>query len=314
MAIDWPALFRYLHVPFTQGGSNTIAGCTTVKCPFCPADDPDHSMHCNFSPDGRVKCWRCRGGSHIAGVARLGGYTFAQAAELVREYGGATTVQAPKKDRLVGKASSVVLPGSEKLRDLHTSYLVKRGFDPDELKFRYGIRGTGPMERWEGIDFQLRVIIPIFDADGNLVNFQGRDVTGRQELRYKCCPVEKAVKHHKHTLYGAHLWRNRRRVVVVEGVFDQWRLGPGSVCTFGTSVTKEQVLLLSNWKEVVLAFDDEPEAQRHAREIAAELSVMGTQVVRCRPNFGLNADGSVRDPGDLTTAEAEEYMRYVGVR
>lgn len=310
MAIDWPGLFAYLRVPFHTEGKNNIPGWTNVKCPWCD----DHSAHCNFSPDGRVKCWRCKAGSHIAGVARLGGYTFAQAAQLVREYGGSEAVQAPRHSRLVGKASSVTLPGSDRLRDFHVKYLEGRGFDPDELKFRYGIRGTGPMERWQGIDFQLRIVIPIFDMDGNLVNFQGRDITGRQELRYKCCPVEKAVLHHKHTLYGAHLWKHSDRVVVCEGVFDQWRLGPGSVCTFGTSVTREQILLLSRWDEVVLAFDDEPDAQKHAREIAVELSSMGKAIVQCRPDFGLNADGSVRDPGDLTQDEADEYMRFVGVR
>lgn len=308
--INWPSLFKAIHVNYSTSGKNNIIGATNVQCPWCD----DHSNHCNFFPDGHVKCWRCKAGSAADGVSRLGGYAYRDALALMREHGGGDVMVPRKATKLVGKADSVELPGSDTLRDFHTAYLQGRGFDPGELKFRYGIRGTGPMETWQGIDFRLRIVIPIFDIGGRLVNFQGRDVTGKQDLRYKCCPVERSVLHHKSTLYGAHLCRNRDRIVVCEGVFDQWRLGPGSVCTFGTSTTPEQVKLLAMWPEVVLAFDAEPEAQQHAREIAVELSAMGRKVAICVPDFGKNKDGTARDPGDLTRDEADEYMRFVGVR
>ena len=218
-----------------------------------------------------------------------------------------------ERKHLVGGATSIDMPG-EPISEPHRRYLEGRGFDPDELVRYHGILGTTAVGTWQGIDFRYRVMIPVYDLDGRLCTFQGRDYTGKQELRYKCCPVEKAVVHHKHLLYGAELARRRDRIVVVEGVFDQWRMGVGAVATFGTSLTREQVYLLTLWKEVVFLFDPEPEAQRHAHEYAKDIAACGCSVEVCAAEFGLDKDGNPRDPGDLTPDEARGIMNELGIR
>lgn len=305
---DWASILQQLGVTYWTEGKNVAEGCVNIQCVYCD----DHSNHGGFDcTSGRYRCWRC--GSHFSldALCRAGGINMQKAKELVNMHGGLPSVST--RTRKVASASDITLPGG-KLMPMHVKYLEGRGFDPEELEFYHGIKGTSYLDRWQGIDFRLRVIIPCYDVDGSVVTFQGRDITGKQELRYKCCPVEKAIKHHKHTLYGAELCTHRRRICVVEGVFDAWRLGQGAVATFGTSVTREQIALMAQWEQIVIAFDPEDEAQSHAREIAMELSAMGRQVVLARADFGVNADGSIRDAGDISKDDAEAFMREIGMR
>lgn len=307
---DWKALFEDLGVPCYDSGKNVTPGNINIQCPFCD----DKSAHGGFSIErGNYMCWRCPGGHPIKAVSLAAHVPTTTAKQYIDKYTYGTGYENTSKRKRVGGASSITLPGS-KITEPHIKYLEGRGFDPEELEFYHGILGTTDVGTWQGIDFRYRVIIPVFDVDGNLCTFQGRDYTGRQELRYKCCPVDMAVTHHKHLLYGAELARKRDRIVVVEGVFDQWRMGPGSVATFGTSLTREQVNLLTNWKEVILLFDPEPEAQAHAHEYANDIASCGISVEVCAAEFGLDKDGNPRDPGDLTPDEARGIMNELGIR
>lgn len=307
---DWEILLTDLNVACWTEGKNCSPGRVNIQCPFCT----DHSNHGSFGIDkGDYRCWRCEGGKPARALALAANIPIQTARDLIAKYshGGRNTSSTTKK--VASGITSITIPGT-KISEPHIKYLEGRGFDPEELEFYHNIKGTTDVGTWNGIDFRYRVIIPVFDVDGNLCTFQGRDYTGRQELRYKCCPVNMAVTHHKHLLYGAELARNRDRIVVVEGVFDQWRMGPGSVATFGTSLTREQVNLLTNWKEVILLFDPEPEAQAHAREYANDIASCGISVEVCAAEFGLDKNGNPRDPGDLTPDEARGIMAELGIK
>lgn len=303
--IDWKQLFTDLNVPCWDSGKNVAPGNINIQCPFCD----DHSNHLGFSIEkGNCQCWRCQGGSPVRAVSLAARIPQETARELIRKYSHGFSHTNVAKQTAVSNVKSITIPGSP-IIEPHRKYLRGRGFVPEELEFYHGILGTTDVGYWQGIDFRYRIIIPVYDVWGNLCTFQGRDYTGLQELRYKCCPVEKAVTHHKHLLYGAELARNRRRIVVVEGVFDQWRLGPGAVATFGTSLTREQVNLLTMWEEVFFLFDPEPEAQEHARSYAKDIASCGRYVEVCAAEFGLDAKGNPRDPGDLTPDEARSVMK-----
>lgn len=308
--IDWKQLLDDLGVPCYTSGKNVAPGYINIKCPFCD----DHSNHFGFNIEkGTTHCWRCTGGSAYKAVSLAAGIPVNTARDLIKKYTTSSVDgYAIRTNRPTAGGKEITLPGGP-LQEVHRKYLEKRGFDPDELVFHHGITGTGFADRWQGIDFRYRIIIPVYDINGNLCTFQGRDYTGKQELRYKCCPVDMAVVHHKHLLYGAELARNRKRIVVVEGVFDQWRMGPGSVATFGTSLTREQVNLLLNWEEILFLFDPEPEAQARARSYATDLQACGRYVELCEADFGLDAKGNPRDPGDLTPDEARNVMLELGM-
>lgn len=304
--MSWDALrfCRDHGVMFSLSGKNVRPGWVHFCCPICD----DHSNHGGFNPEnGTYACWRCNGSHPNIIISKLLHISSSEAQKVYEEYEGATSMRKALNREKGPKPTKIDLPGGS-LRTPHVKYLQKRGFDPDEIMDRFGVLGTGPTETWEGCDFRLRIIIPIYDLQGRLVNFQGRDITNRQELRYKGPPVDKVPLHHKHTLYGAHTARNTSRIVAVEGVMDQWRMGDGFVCTFGTSLTSQQIYLLSQWDEVIFLFDPEPEAQKRAREYGTQLAALGRSVEIISADFGAG-----RDPGDLSPTEAQEVRRELGI-
>lgn len=303
--VDWAGLLDSLGVQYWTSGKNVAADCVNIRCPFCD----DHSNHGGLNTKtGSYNCWRCNGGAPAVAISRVSGVPVQVVNQLIRRY---TTGGVVATSKLVASGKTLTLPGSP-IGKYHRDYLEKRGLDPDELAFYHGILGTGPVDTWEGLDFRLRVIIPIYDVVGTLVNFQGRDITGKQDLRYKGCPVEKAIVHHKHILYGENLCHQKDQIVVVEGIFDAWKLGAGAVATFGTSVTKEQINEMANWRKIFIAFDPEPDAQIHARQIARELSAIGREVEVVQYDCGKNPDGSMKDFGDIPVDEARAVMRDLG--
>jgi DNA primase len=103
-------------------------------------------------------------------------------------------------------------------------YLRMRGITPDYARYfdlRYSAVGrfdyVGDDERSAFQDYSQRIIIPIYDGDGTLVTFQGRDVTGRKGKRYLFPP---GLASTGRFLYNAHNYANEAHIVLCEGVFD----------------------------------------------------------------------------------------------
>lgn len=303
--MDTARLLHELGIPFTTEGKNATREGLSVKCPFC--DDP--SNHGSFHKYSlHYRCWRCKGGKGIDALKALSGASSAVITRVMRECGGVT---APVEST-VKYADTLTLPGRA-LMPHHRAYLLKRGLDPDYLVEKYGILGTSPFDKFEGLNYGNRIIIPIYDLEGNLVSFQGRDVTEVEGVeRYKVCPVKKALMHYKDTVYAGHL-ATGRRVVVVEGVVDAWKLGPGAVATFGTGCKKSQILALTNWPEVVFFFDPEVDAQNKARAYAEELAMLGVQVSVAYEDFGTKPNGKKRDVGDLAPHEIARIRSELGI-
>lgn len=307
--VDYEAILNQLNIPYWTGGKNNVEGCLTIHCPCCPDDDPDPSRHGNLNPEtGSYSCWRCKGSHPAVVIARAGRISVTAASNLIRKY---TTGIAVSKKLEVQMAESISLPGSPTPQDIHRKYLEGRGFDVDELCFYHGIRFTGMMEKWNGVDWGFRVIIPVYDRKNNLVSFQGRALFKQQEPRYLFPPKERQVRDCKTLLYGAEICKPNEPVIVVEGVMDAWKLGPGAVCTFGSSVTGEQVYELARYRKVYLAFDNEPAAKEHSLEVAKQLSSLGTEAFIVNTDFGKNEDGSVKDVGDLSLFDARRFKEEV---
>lgn len=74
-------------------------------------------------------------------------------------------------------------------------------------------------ERTKFVDFSNRIIIPIFDIEGNLVTFQGRDITGKSEKKYL---FPNMLPGTARFIYNSHyaLKNKAKKVVLSEGVFD----------------------------------------------------------------------------------------------
>lgn len=291
------------HIVYSTEGKNVRPGWVHMRCPFCD----DRSNHLGINPDdGSVACWRCKAGSLASTIAKVLSLPFQEAVRVVEDYQGASYNRKSQIANRVRRTTSMEIPGDDLTAPMR-KYLTGRGFDPDYLVKEYGIKGLTHGGIWEGIDFSYRIVIPVMDLNGRVVSFQARDYTGKQELRWKNCPLEKSIIDPKETLYGSHL-ANRNRVVVVEGIFDMWRMGPGFVCSFGTSMKESQLRSLSNWKEVTFMFDPgEIEAQEHAKEYAKLLASIGIKTSVVEADMGKNPDGSFKDPAEFS----EEEARYI---
>lgn len=287
---DVERFFRDYRISYKRDSEKFFA----IRCAFCG----DSSQHMGWSVDGYVNCWKCGGHSLLYSIQKLLNVSRKSAEEIQHEYDGISRhLKATGKIR----AKSLKLPGTA-LGKYHRRYLKKRGFDPDTMIKKYGLLGTGPNEEWEGMDYELRIIIPIRDISGKIVSFQGRDITGRTKLRYKGCPKEKSVVYYKDILYNAEN-ATPHAVGVLEGVTDVWRMGNGFVATFGTSITDSQVRELSRYERVIFMFDPEREAQERARKAAVRISSLGRTVELVELKAG-------RDPGELDEEEAHRIRKY----
>jgi DNA primase len=150
--------------------------------------------------------------------------------------------------------------------------------------------------------------VPIYYSN-RLVSYQARSIYSKEKckeldiLRYKNYPIELGLINIKHILYNLDNcledW-----IVVVEGVFDCWRLGPKNVAaTMGTSASQEQInLLAKRYKKVIFLFDNEKQAQDRAKKYGGQLSALGVEVEIFNPEFE-------HDPGDYTLEEESAVRR-----
>lgn len=288
-------LVQFLKDHVIQFNPSVNAGWINIPCPFCG----DRGEHGGFNlAGGYYTCFRCGGHSLPSIASRLLNCNLGEAkAALDRYEGRLSNLALLNKKR--PQAKHIDLPGGD-LEPRHRKYLRQRGFSPAELVRKYGIRGTGLAGEWA-----FRIIIPIV-YQGQVVSYQGRDITGKQELRYKTLDVESSIVDPKSILYGMDRCLNRR-VGIVEGVFDQWRLGDNVAATLGTSMTEAQLgLLAQRFTEVVFLFDPELEAQERARRQGERLAALGVSVEVVDTELD-------HDPGDMTPEEAQRIKREVGL-
>lgn len=133
----------------------------------------------------------------------------------------------PRKSVAVSTtAAELILPESIALphADRNLRYLDQRGITGDIAayfglrfsqrgKFDYLDENGRPMSQ----DYANRVIIPVYDLAGDLVSFQGRDITGSADKKYLFPPGFASTGTH---LYNGHNAIGAEHIVIGEGVFD----------------------------------------------------------------------------------------------
>jgi DNA primase len=143
------------------------------------------------------------------------------------------------------------------------------------------------------------------------VSWTGRSILDRKLIdelkipRYKNLAIEQSVINPKEIFFNLDNC-NSDSVILVEGPFDVLRMSEDTICSLGTSVTREQELFLANnFKKVFIAFDNEPAAQSKARHLGMNLVSAGleVEVVNICEDFGKN------DPGELTEDEVNQIKK-----
>lgn len=285
---------------FPPGTKNVGSDFIGIRCPMCS----DPSSHGGFNTEkSYYSCHRCGGHWMPKIVSILTRTNIDEAKKIIKKYSsGQFRDIAGPAIRTEHKFKSKVIypPGTGQLTDKAKQYLISRNFDPQKLVAEWGLLSTGHLT-----SFKFRILAPIY-LKGQLISYQCRDITGKHSLPYMGCPIEESVYFLKYTLYGFDKAVPKKRCVVVEGLTDNWRLGPGAVATFSMNFMPQQVLMLAkNFDEIFILYDAGDDAQEQADKLYHQLSGYNKQVEILTLSEG--------DPGDLSDKEAKCIMKEIGL-
>ncbi len=322
-SFDWPQFLRRYQVEYVTSGPNVAKGFIGVKCPYCGEADPSEHM----SIELRGRFWRCwRHPSHSGkSKARLIKRLIRCTEEEAQRLAGEDVPVAPDNTELMdslnqlrGSSSQVKEPlelprefkpliSSATMARGFIEYMHQRGYRLGEIKWlaeaydlRYTVIG----------DFAWRLIIPVRDRQYKLQTWTGRAIGASIEPRYKTLSVNDgpALVSTSNTLLGQRLLFGApiaRALIICEGPFDAMRLmasgfalGVYATCLFGLNVSLDQRALLQELAErfdrIYLLIDTAAELQKLG--LAQRLSPLKLE--------GLSLPSGVKDPGDLSAAQA----------
>jgi len=259
---DIVAFLNAHGVPWTDKGATVSRKCIGVRCPFCG----DDGMHCGIFRDFKNwVCWKCgRKGLLWSLTEALCGVGHDQLAEGVVKppvpENPADRIRqilaAPSGVRFAKETKPAQLPKSNPIRPgvrippKVEAFLLARRFTYEDAE-RYGARYCYQLQS----PFYDRLILPV-NMYGELVSFQGRDVTGLSDIKYHS-PDASAIKS---SLYGYDRWESvGRRMLLVEGALDVWRIGDEALGCFGTSISRDQLDLIAGLRlrEIDLLWDSD---------------------------------------------------------
>lgn len=194
------------------------------------------------------------------------------------------------------KRGRLVLPhGLRDYTDAHRHYLDKRGYDPDELARLWGVRAIANES-----ELAWRLFLPIHYR-GEVISWTTRSLmTGG--ARYINAKPEQEILSPKKILFGEDFVRSDS-IIIVEGPFDVYKIGPGAVAVMGLSYTREQVLKIAQYKKRIVCFDNDKAAQARAKKLCRQIEVFPGETYRVQ----LDA----KDAGESTRKEIRELRRML---
>lgn len=293
-------LYRDFGIPYaTEGHKHTRDGWINIACPFCTGNA---GLHLGFHlEDEYYVCWRCGGHSIIDTLAKVLNMSYKEIPGIIRQYSGKVVVRHTKEQKVRLKAFKLPEPLLPDFTAAHINYLIRRGFDPDEIKQEWKVQASGMYCKLDKLDFKWRLIIPIY-WNGKIVNFQGRDITDKAPQKYLACPEERELINIKKTLYGQQqYWHNLG--IGVEGVTDVWKIGRAGVSLYGVKYKPTQVRLIAKqFKRFFVLFDPDRAGQTKARQLVAELRFRGVDAHNYKLPEGV-------DPGSMPYDDARALVK-----
>lgn len=235
-------------------------------------------------------CWTCGPHNFVKTISLLTNRSMGESYVLANEI--PATYLPPKDEQPTGKyyppdgmSHKMMLP--------HKEYLKSRKFDPKKLQhlWKVGCIGIAPRLQW-------RIFIPIIYR-GEPQSFTTRAIDDQVEQRYITAEKHEERIPCKNLLYGFDYVRHA--AVICEGPTDVWRIGPGAVCTLGTTFTQAQVNRLVDIPVRVICYDAEPQAQQQARRLANMLEAF--------PGKTYNVILDSKDPGAASRDEIKQIRR-----
>ena len=287
--MDIKDILQELKIDFRQGGEHHHVShrFTGIDCPLCsPASGKFKLGILNGTTFST--CWSCGSVNLGYALSQTTGFDLGYIWGLLK---GIDPVAKPQRIR--GKLQ---LP--EGLLDdfppAHIDYIKGRGFDPEYLRRVWGVKAIGlaPKLAW-------RLWLPIH-FQGELVSWGTRAIGDvPNKLRYRNANPEQEAIPAKTLLHGEDYVR--WSIIVVEGFFDSYKIGPGAVATMGTTYTTDQVARISKYPKRAICFDNSTIAQIRARALCDELSVF--------PGKTYLVELDAPDPGSASKKEIRQLRK-----
>ncbi len=234
------------------------------ECPFCHKSDDDLRLYIDMKKERGI-CHHCSTGfGPIKFIMASENMGFQQAQRFLKDDGNS---YIRSEDEAVETA--LWWPQTVKISDSANaeSYMTGRGMSrelADYFQVRFCNTNTSVDEKLHYTND--RIIIPIFDNNGNPAGWQGRDITGKAFVKYLFPSGFKAGDF----LYNANnIPASSDYLIISEGVFDcwgWWRSGFKNVVgTFGKKMSDSQIDLLFEImpKVVFIAWDSDAKLKKY---------------------------------------------------
>jgi hypothetical protein len=321
----FPRLDEFLTkhgIEFITSGANVAAGNVNVRCPFCGRADPSYHMGIvmNWSGWG---CWRNsnhRGRSPYKLVMALLGVTYAEARRLLGSRADVGPSDPDKFQKVLESLRRGPQEKSARASLAHPPLSLPKNFRPVDFAamptrfFNYlTTRGYKDLSRLARVfklhycvsgEWANRIIFPVDGPEASLASWTGRSIYQKATPRYLSLSKERSALTIKDCVwpYSLAAKKGARLLVITEGPFDALKInylfarshGVRSVCTFGTSISARQQLLLRGlsdyYKSVVILPD--PEAYFSGVALVSQLT-FPVKVIRM-PESGEDPGGCSR--------------------
>ena len=282
--MTFPELLGEFGVPCAEeNDSHTRPGWINFPCPFCGRGGS--AFHLGFNVNsGYCNCWKCGGHKTVNVLMEVSGKPYRECKRLID---GMDPLRSTPKIAHTGR---LTLPkGLTPMQPAHRRYLTKRNHNPKEIEQLWNVQGIGIASY-----LTWRLFIPIIH-DGSPISWTTRTI-GNSEPRYINAKTSEEALSIKSILYGEDYCKHT--IIVCEGVFDAWRIGPGATATMGVGYSQAQILRISKYPRRVVCFDNSFHAQTRAKELCRSLMCFPGETVR------VNLSGD--DPDTSPIEEIEE--------
>lgn len=298
-----------------------------ICCPFCASrgkrPDTKYKLYINGS-NGLFHCWRCDYKGHVRSL--IGDVTTAAAVQEAAQVKPVTNAETLDKIPPPYNFDGGLIPINRLDPDhpaiLYLTKIRKRPFDPEELASLFGVcycdKGRVFGRGRINYDTSNTLIFPLYYPHTKtgrpvVVGWQSRLLYDPDELTendyidygYKRDEAGEWIVPPKYftspgmekgrVLYNYLNARAYDYVVVTEGVFDAFSVGPCAVSLFGKSPTDAQIrTLMTYWERVIMLLDPgdaDKETERAMRSLQRAVPVVAVKLA------------GTKDAGDLSRQE-----------
>lgn len=223
--IDMESWLDAEGIDYKMGRGHSGVQINLKECPLCGHDKWKTYLN---AETGLGKCFVCEQGLNRWKIINgfTPGVSGRETVEHIKNFARSQGWVARRVSAMAVNNDTLELPKSIDLphNGRNLGYLDRRNITAAYSKyfgFKFCLRGGFKYTNHHGKpaiqSYDNRVIIPVYDMQGDLVSFQGRDITGKADLKYLFPPGFAST--------GAHLYNGQnaigaKRIVIGEGAFD----------------------------------------------------------------------------------------------